>query len=289
MLNPPPDRLKPPDPALDRLISEVYSDPLDMDLREVLADAWQERGDPRGECTALGLRKLRRLAFDEKRLQTLERAGRSWLGALGAVVRLDVSEWRAGFLHRAGIAWQAPSPVELAAVLIAPEWQTVRSIYLHDSSPDWLNDLWGSAPLHHLDSIENIALRLVPDIRHSGVSRIRIQVWDEDEGPPADLLDGAVLPRLSTLDVVDHTGRLPLAAILRPGLKNTSLSTEWGAHRLESEAEQFLGSGLDQLRLCWSRQNVTVTLFKNRSALVHAHDTGPAWATLRRLGFAVYE
>lgn len=134
--------------------------------RLVLADALTERGDPRGEFIALTVKRAQASGLQRRRLEKLfRRHRREWLGALAAVV--DSDAWlpsSARYVPYANLEggrppapllpadgfvednpwveiWDRGFPVRLACQLDgksavgAPEWQTVRELWLQNLQP----------------------------------------------------------------------------------------------------------------------------------------------------------
>ena len=99
------------------LFAAVYASPDADEPREVLADALQEAGDPRGEFIALQLREARGDTSAElrDRAQTLVKEhGKAWLGPLRPLTYR--AEMRRGFLQRLELAgsWSTNKWAELA-------------------------------------------------------------------------------------------------------------------------------------------------------------------------------
>lgn len=132
---------------VDQLLSSVYRQPDDDDLRLVVADALQERNDPRGEFIAMQLAIAKGMASAEVRALALEleRAnGHEWAKAIPGVTRV---EFRRGF----------PWLVESAAPDDAPAWGTVGVLHVPDRLPPALATLLSTSDaLHALESIENL-------------------------------------------------------------------------------------------------------------------------------------
>jgi len=99
------------------LFAAVYASPDADEPREVLADALQEAGDPRGEFIALQLREARGDTSDElrERAQALAKEhGKAWLGPLRPITYR--AEMRRGFVQRLELAgsWSTNKWEELA-------------------------------------------------------------------------------------------------------------------------------------------------------------------------------
>jgi uncharacterized protein (TIGR02996 family) len=116
------------DRSLAALFAEVYRNPDDDHVRNVLADALVERNDPRGELIHLQLRGT--LSTDEKRRakELLAAHGREWLGALGAFVSKNPKEliYKRGFAVRVTI--MKPSGKHPAYPVDAPEMATIETL-----------------------------------------------------------------------------------------------------------------------------------------------------------------
>jgi len=98
------------------LFAAVYADPDSDAPREVLADALQSAGDPRGEFIALQLREARGDASEalvERATELCKEHGKDWLGAQRVITyRADL---RRGFLAR----------LELAGAWATKDWKQV--------------------------------------------------------------------------------------------------------------------------------------------------------------------
>ena len=112
------------------LLALVHANPEDDGPREVLADRWLERGDPRGELVTLQLKDARGDASDadRKRARAIARKHeKTWLGALAVVTKNRCYE--RGFLDRFELAANAVASTETwEAALAEPALRTVRSI-----------------------------------------------------------------------------------------------------------------------------------------------------------------
>jgi len=111
-------QVKPTRRDTSALFAAVYAAPDADEPREVLADALQEAGDPRGELIALQLREYRGDTSDELRQRAQElvvKHGKTWLGALRPIVFR--AEMRRGFLQRLELAgsWSTSKWQQMAA------------------------------------------------------------------------------------------------------------------------------------------------------------------------------
>ncbi len=111
----------------EALMAAVLAAPDDDAIRLVLADALQERGDPRGELISLQIARAK--GPPDPRALKRERAllnanAKTWLGPLAAVVRGPVFE--RGFLDACTVEMKTKA----AAITEGdhPEWATVRAI-----------------------------------------------------------------------------------------------------------------------------------------------------------------
>lgn len=113
------------------MFDAVYADPVADGPRAVLADALQERGDPRGEFIALQLAKLQSkpsAAATRRERSLLTKHRRAWLGPLADVVNEPNSTWARGFLDTVVAELSDDTPVD-------PIWNTVRSLRIVGGYP----------------------------------------------------------------------------------------------------------------------------------------------------------
>lgn len=109
------------------LLDLVYADPDDDGAREVLADRWLEREDPRGELVTLQMKEARGRATpaDRKKIASLVRKhDRAWLGVLAAVTKNR--RWDRGFLDE--IELLANSVTSMATWIETPHDPALRTV-----------------------------------------------------------------------------------------------------------------------------------------------------------------
>jgi uncharacterized protein (TIGR02996 family) len=116
---------------MDPLHLRVLCNPADDDLRQVWADALQERGDPLGEVVALQIAATRGplTRVQEKRLKSLVAKHRhEWLGPLA-----DVIMQRDGLVIDRGVITSCQTRIKsqraLGAAIGDPRWGGVQSIW----------------------------------------------------------------------------------------------------------------------------------------------------------------
>jgi uncharacterized protein (TIGR02996 family) len=118
--------------SADELLAAVYANPDDDGARQVLADALQEIGDPRGEFIALQLSGPD--GGDPKREKTLyKKHWKEWLGAAGKILKQDSIVFERGFLVEGVI--HPRSNGDTRAAIGAPEWSTARRLRVNDGVP----------------------------------------------------------------------------------------------------------------------------------------------------------
>ena len=114
----------------EELLAQVHEKPDDDGAREVLADLWLERGDPRGELVILQLKDARGAATDADRKKVraiLREHEKEWLGPLAAVT--VKRRFERGFLDRLELgANSIASPETWTSALAVPALKTVRTI-----------------------------------------------------------------------------------------------------------------------------------------------------------------
>jgi uncharacterized protein (TIGR02996 family) len=117
------------DAILDELFAAVHAAPQDDEPRTVLADALQQRGDPRGEFIAL---QLQRRDVDRQR-ELIAAHGQAWIGRLAQFVMPGRRRFGRGFLV-AGVAQLQPEQLDEAASL--HEWASLERIWFSTHLPD---------------------------------------------------------------------------------------------------------------------------------------------------------
>jgi uncharacterized protein (TIGR02996 family) len=119
---------------VDPILSQVLRDPEDDALRQVWADALQERGDPRGELIALQIAAGggRLSPAQDKRARSLfAKHTLAWLGPLGdLVMRKAALVFDRGLVSSCQI--QIKNLKALAESVGHPLWATVRQIWFCD-------------------------------------------------------------------------------------------------------------------------------------------------------------
>jgi uncharacterized protein (TIGR02996 family) len=110
----------------ERLLAEVYRDPIADAPRQVYADWLLQRGDPRGELIALQLSGTN----PRRAKQLVKRHVRQWLGPIAPIVRDPVFE--RGFLAACTVEADTPQGRDL---LVHPSWATVTRIVTYDPHP----------------------------------------------------------------------------------------------------------------------------------------------------------
>lgn len=175
----------PPTPARSgrtaaQLQAQVYQRPADLTLRAVLADAWLEQGEPRGELTALGLAALRQPLSPAAQLRhdaLVRKHGKAWLGRLAPVV--TAAKFLAGFADDVTLVgqWQAAARLWREAEA-CEELRTVRMLrlgkaYLGVAQPFFESAQAVSLEGAHLDSAQALGQlarwRCAPKLRRLSV------------------------------------------------------------------------------------------------------------------------
>lgn len=119
---------------MNSLFTAVYAAPDDLQPRAMLADALQERGDPRGDFIALQL--ARPTADTEARAAALlDEHGAAWLGELAPL--LTQVGWERGFPSRAHFSVKQPG--DARRLLDRPELATLETLAV--GSLAWVADL----------------------------------------------------------------------------------------------------------------------------------------------------
>jgi len=191
----------------EELLAAVYANPDDDGARQVLADALQEIGDPRGEFIALQLS-----GADPKREKALyKKHAKEWLGAAGKILKQDSIVFERGFLT-AGVM-HPRSNGDARNAVGAPEWATVRRLRVNDGVPVFPPlELETHPVLRGLRAFEGCSLAGGAAIATDSVARplevlTLARRWNDGIGNnqplPADLqralADAPALPRLRLL------------------------------------------------------------------------------------------
>ncbi|MDP1829859.1 MAG: TIGR02996 domain-containing protein [Archangium sp.] len=139
---------------VEALYAAVFAAPADDGPRLVLADALQERGDPRGEFISLQLQSPRAQRSERRMQKLLERHRGSFLRRLQPVVMPDSAQrWDRGFLSEAAVVLHGEQ-------VDAPDWATVRKLDVLFSGTPPLE--LASPHLRSLQEISNAPLEVVP-------------------------------------------------------------------------------------------------------------------------------
>jgi len=229
--DPPPLREVAVPAAATELFDAVYAAPDDDELREVLADALEEVGHPRGRFLRLQLSRSpgERPSFEEEEL--LRRHGSEWLGPLCNLFPQQEwagrVRWERGFLH-------ALSGFEVYPALITrPELATVREL-----DCGWANRAMLSPVLRGVEVITGvrtpewlnvIAGNKLPRLERLHLDDLAMAAWDEvgqwpDHGllvlcefPPLPSLKRLCFPGVASwLRGVSVAGQLESIHVTRP-------------------------------------------------------------------------
>ncbi len=112
------------------LFAQAHADP---GAREVLRDLWIERGDVRGEMTALSIATERTAAMSERLAELVLEHGRGWLGPLAAIVPLSGALFGPGPFARKVVVYAADDEA-FDAVADAAEWASVEELVFANQS-----------------------------------------------------------------------------------------------------------------------------------------------------------
>lgn len=132
---------------IEELYRAVFAAPEDDGPRLVLADALQERGDPRGEFISLQLQTPRAQRSERRMQKLLERHRSEFLRGLAPAVMPEATQrWERGFLSEASVVLHGE-------LVEAPDWATVKKLEVLFS---------GTPPLElaseHMRSLREITL-----------------------------------------------------------------------------------------------------------------------------------
>lgn len=132
---------------IEELYRAVFAAPADDGPRLVLADALQERGDPRGEFISLQLQNPRAQRSERRMQKLLERHRTEFLRGLASAVMPDATQqWERGFLSEASVVLSGDR-------VDTPDWATLKKLEVLFS---------GAPPLElaseHMRSLKEITL-----------------------------------------------------------------------------------------------------------------------------------
>lgn len=111
-----------------RELLEQYRDTGERELLFVLADAWQELGEPRGAYLALSLRDGLDKSARLERKKLLKAHEKDWLGPLAAITTVKERVWRDGFLREARLFVKNRASFDAAAD--HPAWWQLEHLTL---------------------------------------------------------------------------------------------------------------------------------------------------------------
>jgi len=211
---------------LESLFAAVYARPADDGARQVLADALQELGDPRGEFISLQLQS-RRTQRGERRMQKLlERHRTEFLRGLSAIVMPGGDQrWARGFLAEATVLLEGLH-VEL------PELATLEQVDVVFSPATPLE--LASPHMRSLREVRQASLSAVPVLFHAKPPLPNLEAVALSG--PTNLLSW---PQ-ATIDVLSNSTSLPKLSrlTLSTGISNfPQLDWVWNAplmHRLKT-------------------------------------------------------
>ncbi len=176
------------------LEAAVYADPQSDGPREVLADALQSAGDPRGELIALQLREARGEASDElvaRATELCKEHGKEWLGSLRAVTyRADL---RRGFLSRLEMAG-AWATKDWKKVFADPAIRTIERLESGQATGKVYGQMLAAvAPtVEDIEVFEDALMDLVENTPMPRLRAIRVMQWKRK--PIAERFAKRVLP-----------------------------------------------------------------------------------------------
>lgn len=191
--------------AIDPLLQAVFDNPKDDHLREVVADALMEQGDPRGEFISLQLAVARGTFKHMDRASALERRfGRDWAGIS------PISRVRFG----RGFPWLVEAPTANDQ----PEWATVAVLILptgHTLAPFLGSSRW----LTSLERLMNVDTQTLLRCSSANLPSLRAVDLSHD-------LELEALEHLATIPSVTEvscraTAPFTTAAIFRSDLLST--------------------------------------------------------------------
>ena len=170
---------------IEHLYSAVFAAPSDDGPRLVLADALQERGDPRGEFISLQLQRPRSQRSERRMEKLLDRHRAAFLRGLQPVVMPDATQrWERGFLVEASVVLHGDR-------VHTPDWATVRKLEVLFGGTPPLE--LASSQMRSLKEISLAPLEAVPVLfaasRSLGLEAIALQGPPELGAWPAEMTE----------------------------------------------------------------------------------------------------
>lgn len=136
----------PKQPATDPL-EPIWKTPDDDDLKQVVADALIERGDPRGELITLQLLRTPNPKQRKRMRELLDEHAARWLGPIGKLALEGSWRFENGFPVAVAVDRRAVPRREWEAALAAPQWSTIRRLCINSlDTPKWWITEWVKAP-----------------------------------------------------------------------------------------------------------------------------------------------
>ncbi|MBT3220369.1 MAG: DUF4132 domain-containing protein [Proteobacteria bacterium] len=181
--------------SIDELLAAIYANRDDDQLRLVLADVLQARGDPWGEYIALQLAPKRNLRREK---QLFSQYHRDWLGQLEPFVQQKGVVFERGFLTRFSVAvtWEELPQTH--------SWSTVVEIDADRQNIDHIIELSRGGFLPDLHTVRGVQRQNITGIEPLPWRGLELTKWalDRNRGFDRDVLR-RTFPSLEWLDVVD--------------------------------------------------------------------------------------
>ncbi len=190
------------------LLELVVASPEDDDPREVLADFWLERQDPRGELVMLQLKMSRgaATASDEKAIRALLREHeRTWLDDVALVTKKRV--FRRGFLDEIELVQNAAAdPKVWESAALDPRLATVRTVRKGKANE-----------AHYRRFLFSPAMRSLRDLTVVSKGMLK-DVCERPEPWPIEHLDLAFMPDKKAFAAIASSRSLPALARVTAGV-----------------------------------------------------------------------
>lgn len=192
----------------DVSLESVFAKPSDLAVRQVLADALVEAGDPRGEFINLQLSAKLIAPQRTRQAALLKQHGRDWLGPLDKVIHQSGLRFERGFPVAATAGSKSSSmrtrEQECSATIGRPEWSTFEEL---DLEP-WTGPR-GALVCHEVMRSLRVLRGASPDVfrspRHLALEDVSFRGHDSPEDVKV-VFSSKRTPKLRRLRIWPYTG-----------------------------------------------------------------------------------
>lgn len=191
--------------TIEGLLAEVYASPDDDAPREVCADWYSERGDPRGEMITLQLARHRdpSRAMSRREHALISKHGKAWAGPLDPWLENKPREHERGFLARGVFHLDRRLDSGNVATMLHPAWATMRDLDLTAvTSPDVCFAMLRLPQLRHLRVVRGIDAETVARLARASREEGALPIEELDVHLSASARDDVVAAQRAIVDGV---------------------------------------------------------------------------------------